>query len=212
MDEPEDREDRLYRRPPAEGVRIIRAEEAQAALDAGQAAGRGRGDAALVGDAPAQPAGPRPAPRFPLPGSVDPAGAVTRPPVRPDDRWAPTGATRDDLGGPSGEPTALDRPTVRQPTLMADAAGGEPSPIFEPTPRERPPGGGGGTGARVAWDPEGGGELSHWAEPPTGEESQVRRQSREPGQPAEDEMAAWRSPRRSPGALARGVVGPGRRR
>ena len=68
-------------RPPAEGVRIIGAEEAQAALDAGQAAGRRPDDELRFGDVPPAPQGPRPPHRFPLPDSVDPAEAVPRPPV-----------------------------------------------------------------------------------------------------------------------------------
>ncbi|HET7523374.1 MAG TPA: phosphatidate cytidylyltransferase [Acidimicrobiales bacterium] len=68
-------------RRPAEGVRIIRADEAQAALDAGQAAGRRPDDELRFGDVPPAPAGPRPRHRFPLPDSIDPASAVPRPPV-----------------------------------------------------------------------------------------------------------------------------------
>jgi phosphatidate cytidylyltransferase len=68
-------------RQPAEGVRIIRAEEAQAALDAGEAAGRRPDDQLRFGDVPPVPSGPRPAHRFPLPDSVDPAEAVSLPPL-----------------------------------------------------------------------------------------------------------------------------------
>jgi phosphatidate cytidylyltransferase len=70
-------------RQPAEGVRIIRAEEAQAALDAGEAAGRRPEDELRFGDVPPVPEGPRPAHRFPLPDSVDPAEAVALRPVTP---------------------------------------------------------------------------------------------------------------------------------
>lgn len=71
-------------RPPAEGVRIIGAEEAAAALEAGQAAGRRPDDAPRFGDVPAPPPeGPRPAVRFPLPDSVDPSEAAPRPMVSP---------------------------------------------------------------------------------------------------------------------------------
>ncbi len=82
MDERNEQDERLSQRPPAEGVRIIRAEEAQAALEAGQVAGRRPEDEPRYGDVPPQPAGPRPAHRFPLPDSVDPASAVPRSPVR----------------------------------------------------------------------------------------------------------------------------------
>lgn len=70
-------------RQPAEGVRIIKAEEAQAALEAGEAAGRRPGDQLRFGDVPPAPTGPRPAHRFPLPDSVDPAEAVSLPPLAP---------------------------------------------------------------------------------------------------------------------------------
>jgi phosphatidate cytidylyltransferase len=82
VDERNEQDERLSQRPPAEGVRIIRAEEAQAALEAGQVAGRRPEDEPRYGDVPPQPAGPRPAHRFPLPDSVDPASAVPRSPVR----------------------------------------------------------------------------------------------------------------------------------
>ncbi len=78
-----DRNDRSTDRRPAEGVRIIGAQEAQAALEAGQAAGRRAEDELRFGDVPPAPSGPRPAHRFPLPDSVDPAVAVPRPPVAP---------------------------------------------------------------------------------------------------------------------------------
>ncbi|MST32031.1 hypothetical protein GHK86_04730, partial [Acidimicrobiaceae bacterium USS-CC1] len=47
-----DRNDRSTERRPAEGVRIIGAEEAQAALEAGQAAGRLTEDELRFGDVP----------------------------------------------------------------------------------------------------------------------------------------------------------------
>ncbi|HLI24658.1 MAG TPA: phosphatidate cytidylyltransferase, partial [Acidimicrobiales bacterium] len=77
MDERKDRE----QRQPAEGVRIIGADEAQAAIDRGAAAGRRPDDELRFGDVPPAPSGPRPPHRFPLPESVDPAEAVPRPPV-----------------------------------------------------------------------------------------------------------------------------------
>ncbi|MDQ1376993.1 MAG: phosphatidate cytidylyltransferase [Acidimicrobiaceae bacterium] len=86
MDESHERDESLSPRPQAEGVRIIRAEEAQAALEAGQAAGRQPDDAPRFGDVPPPPSGPRSPHRFPLPDSVDPASAVPRPAVRPPER------------------------------------------------------------------------------------------------------------------------------
>jgi phosphatidate cytidylyltransferase len=94
-------------RTPAEGVRIIGAEEAAAALEAGQAAGRRPDDAPRYGDVPPAPTGPRPAHRFPLPESVDPAD-VSRPPIAgsPElQHWAepPTGEVPRVLGGDDEE-------------------------------------------------------------------------------------------------------------
>ncbi|HEX3541261.1 MAG TPA: CDP-archaeol synthase [Acidimicrobiales bacterium] len=86
MDESHERDDRLSPHPQAEGVRIIRAEEAQAALEAGQAAGRRPDDALRFGDVPPPPSGPRSPHRFPLPDSVDPASAVPRPAIKPPER------------------------------------------------------------------------------------------------------------------------------
>jgi phosphatidate cytidylyltransferase len=76
----DDAEQQSRTRAPAEGVRIIGAEEAQAALEAGQAAGRRPEDAPRFGDVPQRPQGPSPEIRFPLPESVDPT-TVPRPPV-----------------------------------------------------------------------------------------------------------------------------------
>ncbi|MDQ3898839.1 MAG: hypothetical protein M3326_16625, partial [Actinomycetota bacterium] len=62
-------------RPAAEGVRIIGAEEAAAAIEAGQVSPRVPDDAPRFGDVPQPPPGPQPPLRFP--GS-DPS-AVAKP-------------------------------------------------------------------------------------------------------------------------------------
>src|SRR3954468_10233771 len=85
-----------------EGVRIIGAEEAAAALEKGEAAGRRPEDAPRFGDVPPQPAGPRPAHRFPLPDSVDPASAVPRPPVAPSSSASPGSGTAPGPSTPAG--------------------------------------------------------------------------------------------------------------
>ena len=64
-------------RPPAEGVRIIGAEEAAAAIQSGQVSPRVPNDAPRFGDVPETPPGPHPSLRFP---GTDPA-AVAKPPV-----------------------------------------------------------------------------------------------------------------------------------
>lgn len=113
-DDPVERQAR--QRAPGEGVRIIGAEEAAAALEAGQVAGRRPEDAPRYGDVPARPRGPSPDYRFPLPEAVDPS-EVPRPTVSSDmPHWTepPTGEVPkvladydddeddDDLGAWSG--------------------------------------------------------------------------------------------------------------
>jgi phosphatidate cytidylyltransferase len=71
------------RRPPTEGVRIIGAEEAQAAIETGQAAGKRPDDEPRFGDVPPSPEGPRPDVSFPLAEDSDPSTAVEKPPVVP---------------------------------------------------------------------------------------------------------------------------------
>src|SRR3954469_5876027 len=80
-DDQHEDEERPPARPGNEGVRIIGAEEAAAALEKGEVAGRRPEDAPRFGDVPPAPSGPRPPHRLPLPDSVDPASAVPRPPV-----------------------------------------------------------------------------------------------------------------------------------
>jgi phosphatidate cytidylyltransferase len=125
LDERQDRE----KATSAEGVRIIGAEEAQAALDAGQASGRRPEDELRFGDVPPAPSGPRPAHRFPLPDSLDPAQAVPKlpaampstwgagAPVRPDTdarehRDVPGGAEADRTAESSWSRGAIDRASV----------------------------------------------------------------------------------------------------
>ena len=123
-DDPVERQGRARR--PGEGVRIIGAEEAAAALEAGQVAGRRPDDAPRFGDVPERPRGPSPDYRFPLPESVDPTD-VPRPPVAAGDHpdmqhWTepPTGEVPkvlseyddeddDDLGAWSGLSTRSPR-------------------------------------------------------------------------------------------------------
>jgi phosphatidate cytidylyltransferase len=119
VNERKNRGDRSPQRRPAEGVRIIRADEAQAALDAGEAAGRRPDDELRFGDVPPAPQGPRPPHRFPLPDSVDPAGAVPLPPLaaprRADDREASGEAdlpAQPELAGWGGQPVAAEPPAA----------------------------------------------------------------------------------------------------
>jgi hypothetical protein len=148
MDEHDDLDKELSKQPPAEGVRIIRADEAQAALDAGHAEGRRPGDAPRYGDVPPPPpSGPRPAHRFPLPDSVDPSEVAPRPPIRIDEvraaasrRIRETGMAAseegrapvddhfgefDDRWGPPSTPMSRDR---RERTRFEPAGGGHHRP------------------------------------------------------------------------------------
>ena len=114
-DDHDDESPRTTGRRRGEGVRIIGAEEAARALKEGQAAGKRPDDAPRFGDVPKRPSGPKPAQRFPLPGAVDPAEAVVRPPVAgggadmPHWTEPPTGEVPRVLeGGQSGEDEDLD--------------------------------------------------------------------------------------------------------
>ena len=110
-DEPEStrrfgNERRLSRpvRGTSEGVRIIGAEEAAAAIEGGSVARRRPDDMPRYGDVPDSPLGPRPARRFPLPDDVD-ASEMPRPPVA---------ALEEDLGPRTGRVPA-DLPHWTEP-------------------------------------------------------------------------------------------------
>src|SRR5205823_6029128 len=130
-----DRDDRTERfdpttppRPASEGVRIIGAEEAQAALDTGQAAGRVPDDAPKYGDVPQAPPGPRPPLRFPLGGGDDPASVAPKPPPVTAPRFGTS-------GNPPPEPPAAEPPVSTPPPVT-------PEPVEEPsrpTPTWMPP-------------------------------------------------------------------------
>jgi phosphatidate cytidylyltransferase len=128
-DEPNER-DTQSERPPAEGVRIIGAEGAQAALERGQAAGRRAEDELRYGDVPPAPTGPRPPHRFPLPASADPATAVPRPPVIPPEPptrgAAPPAEGFNVTTGPSPElPHWTEPATGEVPRILAGGSGGD---------------------------------------------------------------------------------------
>jgi phosphatidate cytidylyltransferase len=183
-------------RQPAEGVRIIGAEEAAAAIESGQVARKMPDDAPRFGDVPQPPAGPRPPFRFP---GDDPM-AVSKPPVSsppPRNIWdEPEG---EDLFATAPRAADRGREYGREPgygrgyddDLFASAGrGGEPEP--EPAPPvtragtdpwdEEP--------ADPAYDepatPSG---LPHWTEPPSGEVPRIL-----PGEdPPSDDLSAWSS-------------------
>lgn len=94
---------------PAEGVRIIGAEEAAEAIERGDVASRRGGDLPRYGDRPARPpaGSPKPALRFPLDASADPAEAASVRPARgvrfdprPVPAWDETPVEDDPAGDP----------------------------------------------------------------------------------------------------------------
>src|SRR5436190_23764123 len=119
MDERRDDEDEQPRvNRPTEGVRIIGAEEAQAAIEAGQVAGRRPDDAPRFGDVPEPPSGPRPPLRFPLGADEDPS-EVPRPPVSssatepPDEESSPFAPPSTEL------PHWTEPPSGENPRILA---------------------------------------------------------------------------------------------
>jgi phosphatidate cytidylyltransferase len=167
-------------RQPAEGVRIIPAEEAQAAIDKGEATGRRPDDELRYGDVPPAPAGPRPAHRFPLPDSIDPAEAVPLPPLaspRSGSGREPSGQAEWDFG---------DRTAEMDPSPAPESSGygGQaaiPVPPAEVGPDEGITVTGGGT------------ELPHWTDPPTGEVPRLLPEDEFEKESGEDDLEAWRA-------------------
>lgn len=164
-------------RAAAEGVRIIGADEAARALEQGQAAGRRPSDAPRYGDVPSRPEGPRPAQRFPLPESVDPA-EMRRPPLA---GWqAP----------PSAKPVPRQpaSPAVRQPAAAAPPEEFLPVPDEIPLRRETLPLEELPVEEMPAPLEPTGVEMPHWTEPATGEVPRIL-ESEEP----DEDQDAWTS-------------------
>jgi phosphatidate cytidylyltransferase len=163
-------------RQPAEGVRIIRAEEAQAALDAGEAAGRRPDDQLRFGDVPPVPSGPRPAHRFPLPDSVNPADAV---PIRPvaASRPAPSPEPEKGWGTPPAEWGLGERTAEIEQVHHQDPGAS--------APRYLPDEGITVTGGTT--------DLPHWTDPPTGEVPRILADDQYRDAPGDDDLEAWRA-------------------
>ena len=143
-----DETDERRSRPPQEGVRIIGAEEAAAALEKGEAEGRRPEDAPRFGDVPPAPSGPRLVHRFPLPDTADPTVSIPKPTpagMRPDE------PITNDASGSQPDDAGLDEAAESQ----------EPLPDLS-LPEE---------GLNVAT--ESSPDLPHWTEPPTGEVPKV---------------------------------------
>jgi phosphatidate cytidylyltransferase len=206
-------------RQPAEGVRIIRAEEAQAALDAGEAAGRRPDDQPRFGDVPPAPSGPRPAHRFPLPDSVDPAEAVSLSPLssrRGGARFTPPGQE------PYASDPSADQPIPEHEPIPGPTADPSPTTSGDDMEREAPPWAASSSWRESASDsttemdparpsshspvapvsrteiPDEGitvtgsvPEMPHWSDPPTGEVPRLRFDLDE--NKSEDDMKAWQA-------------------
>jgi len=196
-DQKEEPRERRGPRPSSESVRIIGADEAAAAIEAGQAAGRRPDDAPRFGDVPAAPEGPRPPLRFPMPGA-DPS-SVAKPPIvgtpaDPDDL-----ADEDYLEGlmpaPGDEPEAWAAEPEAWPTepetwtAEEDDWGVEPEPPATPSPSPSPSP---STDPPTLVTPARGVELPHWTEPGTGEVPAILGETEsEAGEPEEEEELAW---------------------
>jgi len=169
-------------RPKAsEGVRILGAEEAQAALDGGQVARRIGGDELRFGDVPDRPdPAVRPAARFPRPATPEDGQPSDEPRAAADDvadhtragvpttNDGPDAAVREGLGELVAE--------VVEPSDQADRAfrdeldaiaddGGE----SHTASGGRRAGGNPSVVRRAGEEASGQVELPHWTEPPTGE-------------------------------------------
>lgn len=191
-----ERSSRRGQRQPAEGVRIIGAEEAQAALDAGSAAGRKPEDQLRFGDVPPAPSGPRPAHRFPLPHSVDPANAVPLPPLAPTGRRAaaeppPSAEIPEERSWPDPEPAA-PRPPVSPEASPWSAddwlVGDRTAELSVPDEHLPAPRLSAEEGITVSG---GGADLPHWTDPPTGEVPRILPDSGL--EEEEDDLEAWKA-------------------
>ncbi len=154
--------------PDAEGVRIIGADEAAEAVERGEVASRRGQDEPRFGDrppqAPAQPKGPRPTLRFPLPDAevADVARPKVKPPAPPpqDDRprslfsvGPDTGGTPDGPAGWEGyDDEGEEMPEDRTDDMTDDHGAGHGVEG----------GSGGGDDAASV-------RIPHWTEPATGE-------------------------------------------
>ncbi|MBV8559724.1 MAG: phosphatidate cytidylyltransferase [Acidimicrobiia bacterium] len=184
-DQTEEPRERRGPRPSSESVRIIGADEAAAAIEAGQAAGRRPDDAPRFGDVPPAPEGPRPPLRFPMP-AADPA-SVAKPPI------VGTPATPEELEDeaylegltptPSDDPEAWAAEPEAWP-VDDDDWGVEPEPVAPARSS---------TDSPTLVTPARGLELPHWTEPGTGEVPAILGEPSEGAAPDSEEELAWSS-------------------
>jgi phosphatidate cytidylyltransferase len=195
-----------------EGVRILGAEEAQAAMEAGQVGRRLADDDVRYGDVPPRPdPGLRPAARFPLPSDVSPPTPRVTPasprdgaPGEPDgDEPAVVEAEVDEGGEPSpwsggawdrdvddaGDEwdTGDDRVGYASGTDAQRGAWRDDEPVEAETAFDA-----GDDGVvRVNADTTGSMALPHWTEPPTGEVPQILSEAEPVDLTGEEDLDAW---------------------
>lgn len=177
-------ESRRAPEPAGEGVRIIGAEEAEKALETGQAAGPRGEDELRYGDVPPAPEGPRPLHRFPLPGTVEAEDLVTG--VLPQHDYRVSPREGYEAGGSADH---HELPAAGEGVLAAGSR--EDEPAGQPSLREREDWVDEGAGRRGwGWEqgeldaevepsgapsqpllrpPPSDVELPDWTDPPTGE-------------------------------------------
>jgi phosphatidate cytidylyltransferase len=194
---------------PAEGVRIISAEEIDKAAERGGVARR-RGAGEKYGDRPPQPPDDaRPAIRFPLAGTSD-AGDIERPRVAPVEPRRAEGSAPSRADEPRPEPpparpfpeSASDEPPPERARPSAPPADESP-PHGDPLTGPPAYGAGGPSGDDVTrvilgdvdepvldlGPPTGESLLPHWTEPATGQVPKVVVGDEAPSDP--DEEARW---------------------
>jgi phosphatidate cytidylyltransferase len=201
-----------------EGVRIIGAEEAQAALEGGQVSRRLGEDDLRYGDVPPRPdPGVRPAARFPLPADVSTPKPRVSPPRAADEAGEPpvsgshTLGELDRDGSPRHDESGHhDEVDLREHEALGDEwpeavwsdgwpAEGETRPLETGPPEaerpetERVVDHGDEPAVRVPpEEPSGPMPLPHWTEPPTGEIPQLLPEA-EPVDITAEEDDAWSS-------------------
>jgi phosphatidate cytidylyltransferase len=181
-----------------EGVRIIGAEEAQAALEGGQVSRRLGEDDLRYGDVPPRPdPGVRPAARFPLPADVSTPKPRVSPPRAADEAGEPPVSGSHTLGelDRDGSPEHRDEVDLRDHEALGDewreaewSDGWRDEGETGPVPDH-------GDESAVRVPPEeasGSMPLPHWTEPPTGEIPQLLPEA-EPVDITAEEDDAWSS-------------------
>lgn len=208
--------------PPSvpEGVRIIGAEEAKAALDTGHASPRKAENEMRFGDVPPRPdPAVRPAARFPAPAgparSADDTAArpvvprvaapsAVAPPVGSDAADDPDVEDSDRPGPGSSHPDDGSRDDSIE-VVLHDVVGGDRAgagddgddggdPDGAPAAPEHAEGPGaeaGDTDAGIGTDVSGPMRLPHWTEPPTGEVPRILPEAEPVDMTDEEDLAAW---------------------